>query len=129
MAAPHPGTDYYVNPLSYGIQRQSNKALAWAGGFVLGPYDWNEAQAEIAGLKHEGVGGTNLPGGSASSAQQLGNAGSLTGVDAIGAFFNRLTNKNTWLRVAEFGVGGMMLYVASKAMFPGTVSTVTGPVK
>jgi hypothetical protein len=33
----------------------------------------------------------------------------LTGLDAIGAFFNTLTQSNTWVRVAKVIVGGALL--------------------
>lgn len=56
-------------------------------------------------------------------------AAGLTGVNAIGSFFNRLTGKNLWLRAAEFGIGGMLLYVSVKAMFPSQVATVAAPIK
>jgi hypothetical protein len=52
----------------------------------------------------------------------------LTGVNAVGSFFNRLTGKNLWLRVAEFGIGGMLVYVSAKAMFPSYVNATAGPV-
>lgn len=56
-------------------------------------------------------------------------AGNVTGINAIGAFFNKAQQRNAWLRVAEFGIGGMLLYVGAKALFPGTIQTVTAPAK
>lgn len=53
----------------------------------------------------------------------------LTGINAVGDFFQRLTQAATWERAGEAIAGGLLLYVALKAMFPGAVSTVTGPVK
>ena len=46
----------------------------------------------------------------------------LGGVAAIGDFFSRLSEPNTWIRVAEVGIGVVILVVALKAMFPGTAS-------
>jgi hypothetical protein len=34
----------------------------------------------------------------------------------IGGFFNALTQAHTWIRVAEFAVGGMLLYIGIRAM-------------
>lgn len=35
----------------------------------------------------------------------------LTGINAIGAFFNKLGESNTWIRVAKVVIGGVMLIV------------------
>lgn len=51
------------------------------------------------------------------------------GLEGIGDFFARLTEANTWLRVGEFAVGGILLYIGLKGLFPNAVSTVTAPVK
>lgn len=53
----------------------------------------------------------------------------LSGINAVGDFAARLTEPNTWLRVAEVAIGAVLLFVAVKAMFPGAVGTVTAPVK
>jgi hypothetical protein len=53
----------------------------------------------------------------------------LPGLDTIGDFFHRLTEAATWERVAEAVAGGLLIYVALKAMFPGTVNTVTSAAK
>jgi hypothetical protein len=53
----------------------------------------------------------------------------LSGINAVGDFAARLTEPNTWLRVAEVAIGALLLFVAVKAMFPGAVETVTAPVK
>jgi preprotein translocase subunit SecF len=80
-----------------------------------------QAQAVAAKLNKDVAKQTAVPG--------LDNLHPLTGIDAVGDFFSRLTEPNTWLRIGEFAIGGILLYVALKAMFPGAVSSVTGPVK
>ena len=40
----------------------------------------------------------------------------LTGLNAIGDFFNRLTDSHTWVRVGEVVAGGMLLYLGLKAV-------------
>lgn len=46
----------------------------------------------------------------------------LTGVDAIGNFFDKLGEGSTWVRVAEFVVGGLILYVGLKASLSQTAA-------
>jgi len=40
-------------------------------------------------------------------------------------FLTRLSTKNLWMRVGEFAVGAILIYVGLKAAFPSTVSAVT----
>lgn len=72
----------------------------------------------------EKTGPEKIPPDIAGSAQ-----GGLTGVDAIGSFFANLGKPGSFVRLGEFAVGGMLIYVAAKAMFPGAVNTVTAPVR
>jgi hypothetical protein len=133
MAA-HPGNDYYVNPVTHTIQRQSNHLLAIASGFILGPYNWANAQAAVAGAKigaSEAPPGTNAIGTAEGAASGVANLG---GLAAIGDFFNRLTQGNTWLRVGEVVVGVLILYIGLKATTAQTpvgnaVKSATAPVK
>lgn len=53
----------------------------------------------------------------------LESAGS--GIGNTADFLTRLSDKNTWIRVGEFAVGGILIYVGLKAAFPSTVSAVT----
>jgi hypothetical protein len=68
---------------------------------------------------------TNTPSFQAANKQLDKEVPGLGGIAAVGDFFSRLSEKNTWLRVGEVAVGGILLYVALKAMFPGTVGTAT----
>jgi hypothetical protein len=52
---------------------------------------------------------------SESSAYGSGTGG-LTGLAAIGDFFHRLTEANTWIRVGEFTAGALITYVGIKAV-------------
>lgn len=49
-----------------------------------------------------------------SGASDIGNP--LSGLNAIGDFFQRLTQKATWERVAEFAAGALILYIGLKAL-------------
>lgn len=40
----------------------------------------------------------------------------LSGINAIGDFFNRLTQAQTWIRVGEVVAGGLLLYLGLKAV-------------
>ena len=40
----------------------------------------------------------------------------LSGLAAIGDFFGRLTEANTWIRVGEFVAGALLLYIGLKAV-------------
>lgn len=51
-----------------------------------------------------------------SSAFGSGTVPQLSGLAAIGDFFARLTEANTWVRVGEFLAGGVILYVGLKAI-------------
>jgi hypothetical protein len=63
--------------------------------------------------------GGQQPGGPdsnlANPANDIGAAANLAGVGAIGDFFNRITEPNTWLRVGEVVVGLLILYIGLKA--------------
>lgn len=48
----------------------------------------------------------------------------LGGLDAIGDFFHRLTEKSTWTRVGEVALGGILIYAGVRALSSG--STVAG---
>lgn len=61
-------------------------------------------------------------------------ASNLGGLNAIGDFFNRLTQPNTWLRIGEFAAGGLLIYMGLTAAMRGTdaqqaTQSVTKPVK
>jgi hypothetical protein len=121
----HPGNDYYVFPLTGTIQRQSNPLLAnalKASGW-MGPYNWATAQAQVTGLK-AGIGAatpgglpTVGPGGNINPANAFSNLG---GINAIGDFFNRLTEPNTWVRVGEVVAGILLVYLGLSATLRGT---------
>lgn len=137
-ATQHPGNDYYVNPLTGTIQRQSNpilaaglKATGWQG-----PFTWAQAKATVAGLQ-AGIGAAT-PGGLPTIGPGGNIGGTITnplgGIQAIGDFFNRLTQPHTWVRVGEVLGGLLLVYMGLRASFSGTeaekaVNTVTKPVK
>lgn len=53
---------------------------------------------------------------------EAGKAANVTGVTAIGDFFNRLTEENTWLRVGEVIAGLLLLYLGLKASMTNTAA-------
>lgn len=82
-----------------GNPQVSEPLVKWKGPFATEA----EAKAAQAPIQHT-VGGDVA--NAASSA--LGN---IPGLSAIGDFFSRLTSAHTWLRVAEFIVGGAFLLI------------------
>jgi hypothetical protein len=65
------------------------------------------------------TGGVNTPGAPAIANIASG-AGTVATAEnplvAVGDFFHRLTEAQTWVRVAEFAVGAMLIYVGIKAV-------------
>lgn len=91
-----------VNPASQAaISQWDSDASLPAGGGVLGVVETVNITAPSA------------PGGQPSvSTQQnpaTAAAGQLTGLAAIGDFFQRLTQANTWVRLAKVIIGGSLL--------------------
>jgi hypothetical protein len=117
----HPGNDYYVNIVTHTIQRESNpligRSLILAG--YIGPYNWANAQAAVAGAK---LGAGTGAGNAIGTAQGAGQAANLGGLGAIGDFFNRLTQPNTWVRVGEVAAGVLLLYLGLNATMRGTAA-------
>lgn len=77
------------------------------------PQTMNDVQAALGGANAlAGVSGsaTNIatPGGVATGAGAAAST-SLTGIDAIGAFFNTLGKAGTWIRVVKVVVGSVLL--------------------
>lgn len=69
-----------------------------------------------------------LAGGATDNPNLLAPVAGNSAVQGIGSdldFITRLTSKNLWIRVGEFAVGGILIYVGLKAAFPSTVSAVT----
>jgi hypothetical protein len=92
---------------------------------VGGPNKYQVAEAanaaEAAKLTAEGYKGPYATQAAAQSAANAATATAtstevslpnpLTGVDAIGAFFNKLGDANTWIRVGKVVIGGLLLVV------------------
>ena len=51
---------------------------------------------------------------------KLGITNPLGGINAIGDFFNRLTQPNTWIRVGEVVTGVLLVYLGLSAAMRGT---------
>ena len=59
-------------------------------------------------------------------AGSLAATGDITGgTSGVTGFLGQLSSGNLWLRVGEFAVGSIMLYVGLKGLFPSQVATVT----
>jgi hypothetical protein len=127
------GAGWYYDSLDGMIVHQN---LAESLANSVFPYYHGPYATEALAVTHKGVKGppstTN-----ASVGQQVGTAvGSLTGVSAIGDFFNRLEEKQTWTRVGEVLLGGILVYAGVRALTSGSPaigsgarSSATKPVK
>lgn len=116
-AIAHPGNDYYVNIVTHTIQRVGNPLLGRAliaAGFT-GPYTY--AQAKTAASAEAATGNPAIPG-----SLPAGIGPNLGGVAAIGDFFNRLTEKNTWIRVGEVIAGLILVYIGINALLRDTAA-------
>ena len=91
---------------------------AWAKDPSLTP-DQATAAWELAETLGTGATGATaalgqIPGAAATGAENATNTlttGPLSGLNAIGAFFNDLTSSNLWIRAAKIIVGGALLIV------------------
>lgn len=54
--------------------------------------------------------------------------GPLSGLAAVGDFFTRLTQAHTWLRVAEFVVGGIFLVIGLNAILHNPAGKAAGAI-
>ena len=110
--AQHPGHDYYVDTLNGSIQRGYMAAtIRFIGHPMAGPFDWARAVqvANQSSLNKDVI----------KPAKALGG-----GIADVGDFFHRLTEPQTWTRVAEVGVGGILLFAGIKALTHGAGSDV-----
>jgi hypothetical protein len=124
VALPRPAIsgDYYILPGTGTIQQQKNGLLG-AGllqaGFS-GPFN-TIADAKAFAAKQPVQNAVHTAGNTVNS--------SLTGINAVGDFFARLTEPNTWLRAGELLVGVVLVYVSARSMFPAQVAAAVAPVK
>lgn len=116
--------DWYVMPNDKVWRATGAEAILLKAAGAQGPLTYAQAEA-LAGA-----------GGSTSDAVNKSAPNPLTGVAAIGDFFHRLTEKQTWVRVAEVGFGVILVYAGVRALAHGSTvagsgarSSVTKPVK
>jgi hypothetical protein len=99
--------DPYGNSNGYPTKLQ---AAAAAGRYNSKP----ASQRETPGSKPFAPNALTGPGGLPKLANPLG------GINAIGDFFNRLTQPNTWIRVGEAVAGLLLVYLGLSAVMRGT---------
>lgn len=123
--AQHPPGCYYVNIATGTIQRQCNPLLAaslgLAGYFGTGGVPATATNAFPTFAAAQQFAGSQT--GSAASGDIAKAAQApLSGINAVGDFFQRLTQPATWIRVAEFLAGGLLLYLGASAALRGTAA-------
>ena len=102
-----PGGPWFVFGATGTIQRQSNPLLATA----LANSGWTgfPTQALAKAFASKGIAGQGK-----AVASDIPNP--LTGINAVGDFFSRLTQPNTYIRVGEVLAGLLLLYVGVNAL-------------
>lgn len=114
--APHPGSDYYVNLVTGSVQRQSNATLALylqLAGYA-GPFTW--AVAQDVARNHSGILSSTPSATAGMNTSAIGQGQQAIGGSAgVADFLSRLTQANTWLRIAEVVAGGILVIVAVNA--------------
>lgn len=98
-----------------------NNGVNPPGGFT------NKLAAQQAANKYNAnpgqAGGVNAPGVAPGiNAPNPFGTNPLTGIAAIGDLAQRLTQGSTWVRVAEFLAGGLLLYIGGSALVRGTAA-------
>lgn len=93
------------------------------GGVVLGGPYLTEALAQKA-FPQGSAGSVKPPAGEPPPTQNDQSINPLSGLAAIGDFFRRLTEEQTWERVGEVILGGILIYAGVRALTHG--STVVG---
>lgn len=120
---------WFYNSLSGELANESGfSALAYEAAIHSGT-GWHElhisGSASFAQAAAEAK--KEVPGGASPTGSFLGGlgntgsgitntAGNLTGINAVGDFFSRLTEKGIWVRVGEVLAGVLILYVGLKAV-------------
>jgi hypothetical protein len=91
-----------------------NALDSWFVNLIIADYGYAVKAGEQPGGPHA----TLTPGNVAAGTIQA--ATSLTGLNAIGEFFSRLTNASTWIRVAEVLLGTGLIIVSLAALAADT---------
>jgi hypothetical protein len=110
-----------VTPYYFQAASKAAAEKQIGGPPLAGPFK-TKADAQAWVKAHPEDFGPGKTGGKALApnlaAPELATAGSnpLAGLASIGDFFSRLTSPHTWLRVAEFVVGGIFLVLGLNAL-------------
>ena len=129
---------WYYNSDTGAVQQQ-NQAIAWldlhAGLGWHGPFATKQAALDFYNQGHAANPGWKAPAGlganitnalKTAAGNATGQAGPvnlpnpLTGVNAIGDFFGRLTEASTWIRVAEVIAGIGLIIIGLAKLAAGT---------
>jgi hypothetical protein len=115
QAASHPGSDYYVQPSTGTIQRQSNPVAAGilqAAGFQ-GPMTWDQAQTVIGlNKKVEQTGAAPITGtaGEAATGQTGSLPNPLAALGSLEAFYQVITDGKLWRSLGWLLLGASLVY-------------------
>jgi hypothetical protein len=115
-------TAHVLTALEWQHDQDPNNQGPFAAKFTLiGGYNTKaEAQAAVDKFNSE-PNPKKLSDAGIPSAPDLPNP--LTGINAVGDFFQRLTQPATWARVGEVVLGGILVYAGVRALSHGAVSS------
>ena len=113
-----PGGPFFVFLPTGTIQRQSNPALA----FGLATSGWQGYPTMAAAKAAIAANPVADPGGRFDQGAAKAGSAVTGGLSAIGDFFHRLTQVNTWIRVGEVLAGIMLLYLGLRSLLDGTAA-------
>src|SRR6185437_3601210 len=104
---------------------QSGGTINWGGQPLIkwkGPFATETEAKQAQNPKQQ----SPNPVSDAQNALTNSNANPLTDLNDLA---HRLTEPHTWLRVGEFVIGGILVYIGIREAFPTQVAAVTAPVK
>lgn len=111
----HPGDDYYVQPTTGTIQRQSNSVLAGlltAAGFQ-GPMTWEQAQGVLdlnRKVAQTGAAPIATTAGEAATGQTGSLPNPLAALGSLEAFYKVVTDGKLWRSLGWILMGALMVY-------------------
>lgn len=125
---------WFYNSLTGSLNRVPTIA---EGPYLLPGTGWHELRIPYTSTRQQAINAAKLefPGGPTPGAPILQNiVPGGTAIGAIGDFFHRLTEGETWIRVGEVALGAILIYAGVRALSSGTqaataTKTVTTPAK
>jgi len=101
----------------YHVVQSATKPSGSADSPVYGPFA-TQAEAQAQASELNGI----AQSGAKAGEKAAGIASPLSGIDAIGAFFNIIGNRETWVRVIEVGLGTVLVFIGINHLTGGAAT-------